>query len=268
MTYTHGHQEPVLRSHRWRTAENSCGYLLPHLGPDLSLLDVGCGPGSITADLAGRVGRVVGIDSSPEAIAAARADHPEVDLRVADLFDVEERFDVVHAHQVLQHVADPVQALREMRRVVRPGGIVAVMDDEVGLWVVSPGDPARYSRLFDRLTSRDDALGVQMRGAFRGRALHCWLERAGLVDVWQRTTLIERWAPLGAAERAYMGGYLAFLAEQAEAVGVPDDDLAFWRAQRDPAVPGRLVDHPEFYWCEANPVAVGRVPRDRDRQPR
>ncbi|HEY4795517.1 MAG TPA: SAM-dependent methyltransferase, partial [Mycobacterium sp.] len=43
--YTHGHHESVLRGHRVRTAENSAGYLLPHLRPGLSVLDVGCGPG-------------------------------------------------------------------------------------------------------------------------------------------------------------------------------------------------------------------------------
>jgi Methyltransferase domain len=67
VTYTHGHSEPVLRSHRWRTAENSCAYLLPHLRADMTPLDVGCGPGSITADLAGRVASVVGVDRSTEA---------------------------------------------------------------------------------------------------------------------------------------------------------------------------------------------------------
>ena len=43
-SYTHGHHESVLRSHRRRTAENSAGYLVPHLGPGMSLLDIGCGP--------------------------------------------------------------------------------------------------------------------------------------------------------------------------------------------------------------------------------
>ena len=68
--YTHGHHESVLRSHRWRDAENSAAYLLPHLAPGMSLLDVGCGPGTITIDLARRVapGRVVGIDRSKAAL--------------------------------------------------------------------------------------------------------------------------------------------------------------------------------------------------------
>ena len=73
-TYTHGHAESVLRSHRWRTVENSAAYLLPHLRPGVDLLDVGCGPGTITIDLAQRVapGRVVGMDAAVDAIDAAR----------------------------------------------------------------------------------------------------------------------------------------------------------------------------------------------------
>ncbi len=73
MTYTHGHAESVLRAHRWRNVGNSASYLLADLIPGRSLLDVGCGPGSLTADLAERLapGRVVGIDSAEEALAEA-----------------------------------------------------------------------------------------------------------------------------------------------------------------------------------------------------
>src|ERR1700722_4991597 len=73
--YTHGHHESVLRSHRWRTAENSAAYLLPLLAPGMSLLDVGCGPGTITVDLAPRVapGPVVGVDRATEVLAEADA---------------------------------------------------------------------------------------------------------------------------------------------------------------------------------------------------
>ena len=73
MAYTHGHHESVLRSHTWRTAENSSAYLLPHLRAGQSLLDVGCGPGTITADLALLVapGEVVGLDAGAEVVAQA-----------------------------------------------------------------------------------------------------------------------------------------------------------------------------------------------------
>ena len=105
----------------------------------MDLLDVGCGPASITADLAELVapGRVVALDASPSAIEAARATLAArgllggVELAVGDAFALpfeDGAFDVVHAHQVLQHVHDPVAALKEMRRVVRPGGTVAVRD--------------------------------------------------------------------------------------------------------------------------------------------
>ena len=73
--YSHGHHESVLRAHTWRTAENSVGYLLPHLRPGASLLDVGAGPGTITVDLACRLapGRVVGVDASADVVAQAQA---------------------------------------------------------------------------------------------------------------------------------------------------------------------------------------------------
>src|SRR5437868_10227667 len=136
--YTHGHHESVLRSHRWRTAENSAAYLLPHLAGKKTLLDVGCGPGTLTADLAGLIGRVTASEVKAEALDLARAEIAargitNVDFAVADVHALDfadDSFCVVHAHQVLQHVGDPVQALREMRRVTRPGGIVAVREGD------------------------------------------------------------------------------------------------------------------------------------------
>src|SRR4051812_18442352 len=138
--YTHGHHESVLRSHRWRTAENSAAYLLPHLAPGRSLLDVGSGPGTITVDLARRVapGRVTAVEVTAEALELTRAEAAAqgldtIDYAVADVHDLDrgdDSFDVVHAHQVLQHVADPVRALEEMRRVCRPGGVVAARDSD------------------------------------------------------------------------------------------------------------------------------------------
>jgi 2-polyprenyl-3-methyl-5-hydroxy-6-metoxy-1,4-benzoquinol methylase len=115
--YTHGHHESVLRSHRQRTAEDSAGYLLPHLRPGMSVLDVGCGPGTITIDLAARVlpGRVTAVEATAEALNLARAEaqsrnRVNLSFAISDVHALDfpdDTFDVVHAHQVLQHVRRP-----------------------------------------------------------------------------------------------------------------------------------------------------------------
>lgn len=174
--YTHGHQESVLRSHRWRTAENSCAYLLPHLRPDMTLLDVGCGPGSITADLATRVASVVGIDPSESVIAEARRDHPEVAFEVGDLFELDGAWDVVHAHQVLQHLQDPVGALRAMGRL---GALVAARDSDYAAFTWFPASPSldRWREVYLEVTRRNGA------EANAGRHLLRWAHAAGFRDV-------------------------------------------------------------------------------------
>lgn len=147
-----GHHESVLRSHRNRTAENSAGYLLPHLHPGQRLLDIGSGPGTITADLATIVGAstTTALEVSPDALALTTT---ELDRRgiggvtgvVGDVHALpfpDASFDVVHAHQVLQHLPDPVLALREMARVTAPGGVVAVRDSEYATFSWHPAVPA------------------------------------------------------------------------------------------------------------------------------
>ncbi len=153
--YTHGHHESVLRSHRWRTAANSAAYLIAELRPGLRVLDVGCGPGTITADIAALVapGRVTAVDRSRDVLehaaeAAAERGVDNVGFALADVHSLDfpdDSFDVVHAHQVLQHVGDPVQALREMRRVCRPGGVVAARDSDYAAMTWYPEVPV-YKR--------------------------------------------------------------------------------------------------------------------------
>ncbi len=221
MTYTHGHHESVLRSHTWRTAENSSAYLLPHLRPGLSLLDIGCGPGTITADLADLVapGQAVGLDSSSDVIAQAEAyaaSRGVTNLRceVGDLFSLrydDATFDVVHAHQVLQHLVDPTGALVEMRRVLRPGGVLAVRDSDYGAFVWAPADPAldRWLQLYLAVTERNghDArigpslLGVAHAAGFDDVAVSssCWTfadpeSRQWWGGLWADRVLLSRFA--------------------------------------------------------------------------
>jgi SAM-dependent methyltransferase len=208
--YTHGHHESVLRSHRWRTAENSAAYLLPHLRPHAVILDIGCGPGTITADLADRVprGHVTGVDAAQDIIEQARGltrGRGNLDFAAGDVYALDYpagAFDVVHAHQVLQHLGDPVKALREMRRVTRPGGLIAVRDADYGAMIWYPDVPAL-----------DDWLALYKRVARgnggepqAGRRLHLWAREAGLTDV---TASSSTWTYVTPEERAWWGALWA-----------------------------------------------------------
>ncbi len=187
--YTHGHHESVLRGHQRRTAQDSAAYLLPRLRPGLSLLDVGCGPGTITADLAEQVapGVVTAVDRSADVLGVAQAEIERrnlsnVTFAAADVNRLDfpdDAFDVVHAHQVLQHVADPVQALREMRRVCAPGGIVAARDADYAGFAWYPQFSALdlwrdlYQRAARANRGEPDA----------GRRLLSWALQAGFSDI-------------------------------------------------------------------------------------
>ncbi|HEY3530620.1 MAG TPA: class I SAM-dependent methyltransferase [Nocardioides sp.] len=210
MTYTHGHAESVLRSHRARTAANSAAYLLPHLDTDHRLLDVGSGPGTITADLARRVREVVAVEIDDRAAALTRDELDRqgvtnADVRVGDvqMLDLaEDSFDVVHAHQVLQHVADPVAALREMARVTRPGGVVGVRDSDYAAFAWYPRLPA----LDDWLSLYRDAARANGGEPDAGRHLLAWAHAAGLRDV---AATSSTWCFATPETRAWWGGMWA-----------------------------------------------------------
>jgi ubiquinone/menaquinone biosynthesis C-methylase UbiE len=187
--YSHGHHDSVLRSHRWRTAENSAGYLLPWLTTGDRLLDVGVGPGTITVDFAARLaeGSVVGIDSAPAAVAAtetlaAQRGLSNLSLSIADVYDMEfadGSFDVVHAHQVLQHLGDPIGALGEMRRVCLPGGLIAARDADYEAMTWHPQSAAltRWLELYRQVTR------VNGGEPDAGRRLLSWARAAGFDQV-------------------------------------------------------------------------------------
>ncbi len=212
-TYSHGHHESVLRSHTWRTAENSAGYLLRHLRAGLDLLDVGCGPGTITADLGARVapGRVVGIDRADDvidqatALAGVNVSFATGDVYALDFADAS--FDVVHAHQVLQHLTDQVRALTEMRRVLRPGGLVAVRDSDYAGFVWAPRDPLldRWNELYHQIARRNDA------EPDAGRFLLGWAQSAGFTDIAAGSST---WTFSEPEDRAWWGGLWADRVEQ------------------------------------------------------
>jgi ubiquinone/menaquinone biosynthesis C-methylase UbiE len=217
--YSHGHHESVLRSHVWRTAQNSASFLLPHLRSGDVLLDVGCGPGTISADLARFVapGCVIGIDRSVDVIEKAQVSAlssgaGNVTFAVDDVYGLsfeDDRFDVVYAHQVLQHLTDPVAALGEMRRVLRPGGLLAVRDADYSAFTWAPSDPRldRWMELYHQITLRNGA------DADAGQHLASWVSDAGLSLV---ETSSSTWTFVEPEERSWWGGLWADRITQSE----------------------------------------------------
>ncbi len=172
------------------------------------MLDIGCGPGTITAGLAALVpeGNVVGIDLAPGVLGEATAQAERqglanVRFEVGDTYRLgfaDDSFDVVHAHQVIQHLTDPVAALTEMRRVCRPGGVVAARDADYGGMLWFPGDPeldewlALYRQVAKALGGEPDA----------GRRMLSWALRAGFSQV---EASGDSWCYTGADDRSWWG---------------------------------------------------------------
>jgi SAM-dependent methyltransferase len=187
--YTHGHHDSVLRSHRSRNVDNSAAYLRPFLQPGRSLLDVGCGPGTLTADLAKHVapGHVVAIDRSEDVLDEARRNLAaisggQVSVAVGDVYRLDfddASFDIVHAHQVLQHLHEPMAALVELKRVCRSDGVVATRDSDYGSFRWFPEDArldawlALYQRVARSHGAHPDA----------GRRCLQWAKDAGFREV-------------------------------------------------------------------------------------
>lgn len=261
--YTHGHHESVLRSHRWRTVENSAAYLLPYLQPGRSLLDVGCGPATITADLAQRVapGRVLGIDAAKEIVAEARADAgPDApfELEVGDALALsvpDASFDIVHAHQLLQHLPDPVAALGEMSRAVRPDGVIAVRDGDYGAMSWYPEDERleRWRTLY-RAIARSNGGEPDA-----GRHLLAWAHAAGLRDVIPTASV---WCFATEADRRWWGDlWAARVTESALARQALEEDFADRRDLEDMADGWRAwARHPDGWFCAPNAELIARRP--------
>ncbi|KAL6248086.1 hypothetical protein RBB50_005434 [Rhinocladiella similis] len=168
-----------------RTAANSAPYLIDFIKPTDRILDVGCGSGSITLGLAQLVpqGHVIGIDVAEKELdlardAATAQGVKNVEFKFGDAHKLlagfeEDAFDIVHAHQVLFHIHEPVKVLKYMRQLTRPGGLVASGDNaDLVAW---PHHPAldKQKEIWYKL--------CEMKGTvpYAGRFSHVWAREVG-----------------------------------------------------------------------------------------
>ncbi len=145
--YTPGHSENATEFMARRTIESHGEFFLPYLTPGVSVLDCGCGPGSITLSMAGRIGdgRVVGIDFSESQIQCAIKTAKQRGIQhaifqVADCYSLpfdDACFDRVFSNALMEHLADPVRAMCEFRRVLKPGGVIGVSSPDWGGFILA-----------------------------------------------------------------------------------------------------------------------------------
>lgn len=250
-------------AHARRTASSHAAFLLPHLRPGMRLLDAGCGPGSITIGLAEAIapGEATGLDANAGAIDQARAAAESADCRNVR-FDVEDvyalpyadaSFDAAFSHAVMQHLTDPLRALRELRRVLRPGGVIGVADADHDGSIIAPADPLldAASRMLDRMRERSGDGDPHV-----GKRLRALLHEAGFERCEASATAM----CLGTAVATRMTGewqanYLSSpeLIAHAVATGAGTRDeiatmAAAWRS---------WGQHPGAYWATFSCQAIG-----------
>ena len=202
--YQHGHHASVVSNHAKRTAEDSAGFFLPYLKPGMRLLDVGCGPGSITVGLARRVapGPTIGIDMSQSVIETAQSQvegrAEKITFEVGNIYQprfAPASFDAVFAHQVLQHLRQPVEAIRQMRELLVPGGILGIREVDWGSATFYPENAGmrRFLDLYYALAQRNG--GEPNAGRFMRR----WFREAGFAET-RVSTSTTCYAAAGATE--------------------------------------------------------------------
>ncbi|WP_406184850.1 class I SAM-dependent methyltransferase [Streptomyces sp. NBC_01006] len=234
--------------------------------PGWHVLDAGCGSGAFLpriAELVGAAGRISAVDLAAENVERAagrlrgRPGAAPLVVRQGSVLDLpyaDGMFDAVWCANTTQYLDDAelARALAELRRVTRPGGLVAVKDVDGSLSTVRPADPFLITDFF-RASAASPGYARQL---LRGRDLYRRLRAAGLTDVTQRTILMEHHAPLTPAALRFYANACARFARQAADEGIPGN----WAPFLDPDDPAGPLRDPDGYISEGNVIAIGRVP--------
>ena len=200
-TYTPGYSEAAAAFMVRRRLDPNGTFFLPYLKTGITVLDCGCGPGTITRDIAQRIapGRVVGLDFNADQIAVASRDArlqgiANVEFKQGSAYELpfaDASFDAVFSHALLEHLREPVRAVAEFRRVLKPGGALGVCTPDWGGFLVAP--PSEELLLaFEAYKELQNCNGGDV---YCGRKLGGLLADAGLRNI-ELHARYENYAPL------------------------------------------------------------------------
>ncbi len=271
--YTPGYSSNATNFMANRSVDTHAAFFTPYILPGMKLLDCGCGPGTITLGLARMLEKLSGVESRSEGLAPGTVigiDREASQIRIAaenaltqavsnanfleaNIYALpfsDDSFDAVFSHALFEHLQEPVKALRELWRVLKPGGIVGLRSPDWGGFLIAPTTPE-----LDKALSYCKWLQQQNSGnPYVGRELRALLRQAGFTNI-KASASCEYYEPLSLATE-----YLALIIEASEKVdqgvekGWTDEQSlkAMSRALRE------LSQHPDGFfataWCEV----VGR----------
>lgn len=183
--YTPGHTGNATSFMAQRSLDSHGAFFRPYLEPSHVVLDAGCGPGTVTLGLAAAVspGRVHGVDFADSQVTAAgenaaRAGINNVQFTTASCYELpfeDGVFDRVFSHALMEHLARPVDAMREFARVLKPGGIVGVCSPDFDGTILAP-DSAELLEAKNAYASLQESNGGDLR---IGKKLGGFLMEAG-----------------------------------------------------------------------------------------
>jgi SAM-dependent methyltransferase len=189
-------------------------FFASYLSAGVSVLDCGCGPGSITVGIAERVspGKVVGVDFGASQIARATATVKSsglsnVSFQTGDCYALPfdaNTFDRVFSHALFEHLSDPVRALKELRRVLCPNGVIGLCCPDWGGFVLAPPS----NELASAVASYTNLQITNGGDVHAGRKLGVHLAAAGFEGV-QMSARYECYSSL-----QFIGEYLALQLER------------------------------------------------------
>jgi len=183
--YTPGHSQDASRFMAMRSFESHGMFFEPYLAPGLDVLDCGCGPGSISIGMAQRVapGSVIGVDAAASQVnlateTARGAGMHNIRFEVADCYSLpfgDAAFDRGFSHALIEHLARPLEVIRECHRVLNPGGIIGLCCPDWGGFILSPSDQE-----IEAAIAAYQAMQIRNGGdVYAGRKLAPYVEEAG-----------------------------------------------------------------------------------------